>query len=475
MKQEMKVEPGDEGDGGDESWGVWKPNMEDRLDGSDPASPSQGAQTKKPQVIPALVQDLQPLKPSEVEKGMVVVFDTHKRGWVDNCFPDLDEFWLCDEATNMTIFKLTEDGQEDSVRAFTAKELLFTGQWTPLVEVSKDVLITPELVKKLLELPSWEATMEEETGGVSITIDKTVPKVMVGPGSPPQIKKAYTKVKENLEQIDRQLWEGPEPVNGPGEKSAVKPELLDLLGSEVKVEIKEEVATSTVKAEQVQRKRPRQADLDEMEEGFRNGFERGFEKALKMVQRKLGEGDGDAFSLLSPRMPLREATTPGAPGDVTPAPSENASVPKPKPKRVMDWAREQDQFAHLPKLPPNWIRVKKSSGDGVYFVNTMTGETTFDDPLEAKPGTSTPAAAFSFATPAAPQNGGLSSATPAAPMTPTVNPFTPAPLPLPEGWTQMKSKTTGKPYYWNAKLGISQFHFPTNQARRASALAETTP
>ena len=29
---------------------------------------------------------------------MLVVFDSHKRGWVDNCFPDLDEFWLCDES-----------------------------------------------------------------------------------------------------------------------------------------------------------------------------------------------------------------------------------------------------------------------------------------------------------------------------------------------------------------------------------------
>ena len=33
----------------------------------------------------------------QVERGMVVVYDTFKRAWVDNCYPDLDEFWLCDE------------------------------------------------------------------------------------------------------------------------------------------------------------------------------------------------------------------------------------------------------------------------------------------------------------------------------------------------------------------------------------------
>ena len=44
---------------------------------------------------------------------------------------------------------------------------------------------------------------------------------------------------------------------------------------------------------------------------------------------------------------------PGAAGAVSnSAPSGGGSPPaKTKPKRVMDWAREQEQFAHLPKLP----------------------------------------------------------------------------------------------------------------------------
>lgn len=36
-------------------------------------------------------------KSPQVERGMIVVYDTFKRAWVDNCFPDLNEFWLCDE------------------------------------------------------------------------------------------------------------------------------------------------------------------------------------------------------------------------------------------------------------------------------------------------------------------------------------------------------------------------------------------
>lgn len=36
-------------------------------------------------------------KSPQVERGMIVVYDTFKRAWVDNCYPDLDEFWLCDE------------------------------------------------------------------------------------------------------------------------------------------------------------------------------------------------------------------------------------------------------------------------------------------------------------------------------------------------------------------------------------------
>ena len=59
---------------------------------------------------------------------MIMVYDAYKRGWVDNAFPESDEFWLCEEPgprvsksccrmareTNMTIFLRQENGEEPS-------------------------------------------------------------------------------------------------------------------------------------------------------------------------------------------------------------------------------------------------------------------------------------------------------------------------------------------------------------------------
>eukprot|EP00434_Breviolum_minutum_P009479 symbB.v1.2.008348.t1/scaffold507.1/size305965/18 len=172
----------------------------------------------------------------------------------------------------------------------------------------------------------------------------------------------------------------------------------------------------------------------------------------------------------------------GAPGDAAGGEATELSLgdAKPKGKRVVDWCREQDQFAHLPKLQPNWIRVRKSSGDGLYYVNTKTGDTTLIEPREkpkAPPATAavsstpvvvgggiTPAALTGATTPGV--SGGMTpmvTETPhnPVPSTPMRNPSTPAPVALPEGWAQILSKSTGKPYFWNVKLGISQFHFPS--------------
>ena len=92
----------------------------------------------------------------------------------------------------------------------------------------------------------------------------------------------------------------------------------------------------------------RQADQDEEDranEQFRIGFERGFENALKMAQRRESE------TLLKEAKELSSAT-PLIAGQETPA----------NKKRIVDWVKDQEQFAHLPKLPANWIRVKQTSG-----------------------------------------------------------------------------------------------------------------
>mmetsp|Transcript_31117 Transcript_31117/g.50122 ORF Transcript_31117/g.50122 Transcript_31117/m.50122 type:complete len:342 (-) Transcript_31117:566-1591(-) len=200
----------------DDSWGPrWSKLEQEGLQELEFGVPFAYEQPKRdpnhvPKVIPprsqtAAADDLKHLEPKEVERGMVVVYDTFKRAWVDNCYPDLDEFWLCDETDNKTIFSLNPAGEEDSVRAFTASELLFTGKWSPLVEVSKDVIVTREIMEKLMEMPEWEGQLEEQTG-VSTLIDKGAAKVIVGPGKPPDVKQAASIVKKRLEEIDRQIW-----------------------------------------------------------------------------------------------------------------------------------------------------------------------------------------------------------------------------------------------------------------------------
>lgn len=88
-----------------------------------------------------------------------------------------------------------------------------------------------------------------------------------------------------------------------------------------------------------------------------------------------------------------------------------------------DWT-DQSQFAHLPPLPENWIRVLSKSTGATYYCNLVTNETTFTEPtfeseeLKAK-------------------------------------------AQLPPGWEQMVSRRTGKVYYWNRVLQRSQFERPT--------------
>ena len=45
---------------------------------------------------PMRTDDLKQLTAWEVERGMLVVYDGYRRAWVDNCFHEDDQFWLCD-------------------------------------------------------------------------------------------------------------------------------------------------------------------------------------------------------------------------------------------------------------------------------------------------------------------------------------------------------------------------------------------
>ncbi|CAE8735382.1 unnamed protein product [Polarella glacialis] len=163
-----------------------------------------------------LVEDTKPtesfpqrLEPYDVEKGMVMLFDVDRRGFVDNVFPSLDEFWMCDAATGATIFKFGPDGKEESVRTFRAADISFTGEWSKFAELEKDVEVPAEMLEKLLSIDNWEQELEELTN-VPIQIEKPASqglpgRVVIGPGLPPGVKKAVATVSERLQAISEEL------------------------------------------------------------------------------------------------------------------------------------------------------------------------------------------------------------------------------------------------------------------------------
>jgi len=102
-------------------------------------------------------------------------------------------------------------------------------------------------------------------------------------------------------------------------------------------------------------------------------------------------------------------------------------------KNVAQWTAGQQQFKDLPSLPPGWLRITSKKTGEIYFFNKQTQESTFDFPKsEVVPVQAAPAQA------------------------------TPALAPLPEGWTEQVSKSTGKSYYFNAAKRKSQFERPTS-------------
>lgn len=109
-------------------------------------------------------------------------------------------------------------------------------------------------------------------------------------------------------------------------------------------------------------------------------------------------------------------------------------------KTIRDWASQQDEFAHLPKLPPDWIRIKSRKDGSVYYWNQKTQKASFEFPQ------------------------GAAGPAPAEKKTPTT-PAAAAPAndekALPPGWTKQVSKSTGKVYYWHAAKQKSVFERPT--------------
>lgn len=103
-------------------------------------------------------------------------------------------------------------------------------------------------------------------------------------------------------------------------------------------------------------------------------------------------------------------TTPASTSTTACPASEEGQGPR---KTIAHWESEQAQFAGEAELPPGWLRVKSRTGE-VYYFNKHTQESTFTFPEP----------------------------------------------PLPEGWLERVSRTTGRTYYVHAAAGVSTFQRP---------------
>ena len=59
----------------------------------------------------------------------MIVCHGFERGWVDNLFVSLNEFWLRDLATGDIVFNDDIEKGDIGPRSFQAEELIFTGEW----------------------------------------------------------------------------------------------------------------------------------------------------------------------------------------------------------------------------------------------------------------------------------------------------------------------------------------------------------
>jgi len=181
---------------------------------------------------------------------------------------------------------------------------------------------------------------------------------------------------------------------------------------------------------------------------------------------------------------LQMPTSPGggnAGSSTPPAESErNSNRGKDSsPRTAADWAKEQEQFAHLPPLPPGWIRACSKKTGAIYYCCKATGQTTFTEPKESQaivqsqdlpPGwveLTSRSTGKQYFWNVAQQRAQYEKPTEAAVASgdhkdqPKPQPGDP---PLPPGWVAMISRGSGKTYYFNSKLQKSQYDIPTESA-----------
>lgn len=134
----------------------------------------------------------------------MVKFDGNRLGWIDTVFEGLDEFWVCDEHTNQTVFEGTP-GTGD-VRSFQAAELTFMGEWSRCVQAEAVVEIPPEVVEAVVAAEDFVSQWEERTK-VTLQIEYLVAgapgRILIGPGFPPDVKAAERMLSDYVQNLQR--------------------------------------------------------------------------------------------------------------------------------------------------------------------------------------------------------------------------------------------------------------------------------
>lgn len=345
-----------------------------------------------------------------LEKGMMVIFDGGRRGWIDNAFEDLDGFWIRDEETLELVCEDDGNGETD-IRNFRAMELMFIGEWsremdtTEIVRVPPEAAVAGEHLEEQLLLMQGHCNVEmklkmypEEDGRWEI---------IVGPGQAPDVKAGCEAVSEFLA----------------GFCAFVSDEACG----------ESEAAVAVHGAE------PVQGDFGERDDILADYHAGGESQAAAAVNGVQDGGETMAAGAESlPALQAAPRAQEAAAGYQTEGLAASKDLPpharaQAQEGSVLDWAMKQDQFVHLPMLPIGWIRIKSSSGR-IYYLNTETGATTFNEPPRLKL---------------------AASGVPASPPTP------PLASNLPLGWEEKTSRSSGKAYFWNAELKVSQFDRPT--------------
>lgn len=377
-----------------------------------------------------------PLLSTEVEKGMLVTFDGNLRGCVENVFSDLDEYWLCSEESGNTIFTEGEGAGHGHVRTFMAGELTFSGEWSSKVEIEETVPVQAAVISRLLKMDEWEAKMEEltEVGVMIAEVDGLPGNIRIGPGIPPKVRAASKAVRKSLTDLGNEMLREANQAQEAAVAAAAA-----LLPQRHQAHIpSNDVPAPT--PEGIERQDETwgawgagSAKTQEASQWARSSWSSSRPSWVKEEEEQAGDATAAKVAQWGqavpkppvPVVPSSRATepqphlqqaaahveAPPAAAAVAPAAVPAEASPPPKKMTVAEWIDAQGQFADLPRLPKHWIRIKKSSGEGLYFFDVSTGDTSIEEPL-------------------------------------------------PRGWSQHIARSTGQTYYFHSEHDLKQFERP---------------